>query len=188
MKLPSHPSRRAFTLIELLVVISIIAILATLLFPAVNSALYAARKTQAKNDAMQIATAINAYYSEYGKMPTDTTGDITASQATETIMDALCPPTPSSPPPLNPRGITFLEIPNAKSHKNGRDNNSGPYLDPWGAAYFISLDGNYDGVVKGPSGTSDSVDIRKTAIVWSKGDKGRTKEYQDPSKWIKSYE
>jgi prepilin-type N-terminal cleavage/methylation domain-containing protein len=187
MKVPSVPSRRAFTLIELLVVISIIAILMTLLFPAVGSAINAAKKTQAKNDATQIATAINAFMSEYGKLPTDATGDINASQTTSTIMDALCPPTPSSPPALNPRGITFLEIPKAKNGKNGRED-GGAYLDPWGQAYFISMDGDYDGVVKGPSGTGASEDIRKTAIVWSKGDPNRIKDYASPEKWIKSWE
>ncbi len=190
MKLPSASSRRAFTLIELLVVISIIAILMTLLFPAASSAINAAKKTQAKNDATQIATAINAYMSEYGKLPIEGTGDINGSQATDKIMDALCPPNPNSPPDLNPRGITFLEIPKAtRDGRNGRvGGTTGPYEDPWGQAYFISLDGDYDGTVQGPSGSSANEDIRKTVIVWSKGDPKRTKEYSDPSKWIKSWE
>ena len=62
-------SRRAaaFTLIELLVVIAIIAILIGLLFPAFRAVQDQARRTQAKNDLTQIVTAVNAYYTEYGK-------------------------------------------------------------------------------------------------------------------------
>src|SRR5438309_11933434 len=59
----------AFTLIELLVVIAIIIILAGLLFPAFSGVQEQARRTQAKNDLTQIVTAVNAYYTEYGKYP-----------------------------------------------------------------------------------------------------------------------
>src|SRR5467141_864193 len=60
---------RAFTLIELLVVITIIVILMGLLFPAFRGVQDQAKKTQAKNDLTQIVTAVNAYYTEYGKYP-----------------------------------------------------------------------------------------------------------------------
>jgi prepilin-type N-terminal cleavage/methylation domain-containing protein len=59
----------AFTLIELLIVIAIIAVLAGLLMPAASSALNTAKKTTTKNQAVQIATAITAYETEYGKLP-----------------------------------------------------------------------------------------------------------------------
>src|SRR5213083_1421074 len=61
--------RAAFTLIELLVVIAIIAILIGLLFPAFSAVQNQAKRTQAKNDLTQIVTALNAYYTEYGKYP-----------------------------------------------------------------------------------------------------------------------
>src|SRR3954465_3132550 len=59
----------AFTLIELLVVIVIIAVLAGLAFPVFQSIQNSAKKTQAKNDLTQIVTAVNAFYTEYGKYP-----------------------------------------------------------------------------------------------------------------------
>ena len=59
----------AFTLIELLVVITIIVVLLGLLFPAFQGVQNQARKTQAKNDLTQIVTAVNAFYTEYGKYP-----------------------------------------------------------------------------------------------------------------------
>src|SRR6266513_2474218 len=63
----------AFTLIELLVVISIIAILIGLLFPAFKGVQDQARKVQTKNDLTQIVTAVNAFYTEYGRYPVSST-------------------------------------------------------------------------------------------------------------------
>src|SRR5437773_4421839 len=63
----SSLNAHAFTLIELLVVIAVIAILVGLLFPAFSAVQNQARRTQAKNDLTQIVTAVNAFYTEYGK-------------------------------------------------------------------------------------------------------------------------
>src|SRR5438105_1714763 len=65
--LPRH--LQAFTLIELLVVIVIIAVLMGVAFPVFQSVQNQAKKTQAKNDLTQIVTAVNAFYTEYGKYP-----------------------------------------------------------------------------------------------------------------------
>src|SRR5947208_5938979 len=60
---------QAFTLIELLVVIAIIAVLLGLAFPVFQGVLDRAKKVQTKNDLTQIVTAVNAFYTEYGKYP-----------------------------------------------------------------------------------------------------------------------
>lgn len=62
--------RSAFTLVELLVVISIIGVLAALLFPAVGGAILGAGEVECQNHLSQLAKVVRAYCAEHqGSFP-----------------------------------------------------------------------------------------------------------------------
>jgi len=181
------PGRRAFTLIELLVVISIIVILMSLGFPLYGVIFDNTRKTQAKNDASQIARSLEAYLAEYGKLPAQGAGNVNSKDLMNTLSAAI------QDDPNNPRNVAFLSVPRAKAHKNGAEPNpdgtySSAYKDPWGNDYEIRIDNegggdSYSGTVQGPNGV-----IHASAIVWSKGNPANAAAFANPAKWAKSWE
>ncbi len=152
-------SSRGFTLIELLIVIAIIGILMALLFPAVGSAIDAARRAQAKNDVTQIATAITAYETEYGRLPGTGTQD-QQIQIGKDLVETLTAISTND----NPRKITFIEINTWKKGKSGT-NSSGDFLDPWGGNYFVKLDYDYDNTLA--SVGTNNTNVRKKVAVWN---------------------
>jgi len=163
----SRKKASAFTLIELLVVIAIIAILMGLLFPAGQSAINAAKKTTAKNQVVQIATAITAYETEYGLLPSNSGTKIGTG-----LVSILCT---SNDTGNNPRGLIFLE---ANAWKNGKGGtNSLGFCDPFSATnvYSVALDTNYSNiqsnVVLGVFGTTN---LTKHIGVWSTPKVGNT--------------
>ncbi len=84
MKNKSIRSRRfraGFTLVELLVVIAIIAILAAMLLPVLSHVKLVAYKNQTRIQVNDIATAIQAYDSAYGRFPVSPAAQAAASQA-----------------------------------------------------------------------------------------------------------
>ena len=184
----------AFTLIELVVVIAIIATLAAFLFPVLQNMLVQAKKTQAKNDVIQIVTAVNAYYTEYGKYPlatsdgsADTRFGLTLTnealfdvlRATGLGRDTVNALDTSGNVNLNLRRIVFISPPDVKSTaspKSGIGTNR-QFYDPWGSTYKIVIDGNYDNqITTNPytdtDGSAGASPLRIGVIAYSYGQNG----------------
>jgi type II secretory pathway pseudopilin PulG len=182
---------RAFTLIEVLVVITIIIILMAFLLPAFRGVQNQAKRTQAKNDLTQIVTAVNAYYTEYGKYPVTTQGDDTQAIFKADNSDVMYTLRAiafgaNASDALNPRKIVFISPPDVKDPTNPRAGvaSTGIYYDPWGkdatkpesGVYHIAMDGNYDGTIANPYGNNNGAGtdpIRQGVIAWSFGSDGK---------------
>lgn len=175
----------------MLVVIAIIAVLMGLAFPAFQSVQNSAKRTQAKNDLVQIVTAVKAYSTEYGKFPLATWEqghDVTFAEDSyqDQIFNVLRangsgrdnPNSASADDNQNPRRITFLSVADAKDAKNPKagivPNNApsrqGMFVDPWGTPYVVKMDGNYDNALNNPYGlNAGSNPLRADVIAWSLG-------------------
>jgi prepilin-type N-terminal cleavage/methylation domain-containing protein len=67
-----------FTLVELLVVISIIGILASIGLVAFRSAQFRSRDAERKSDLKELSNALELFYSDYGKYPSSSGGQLLA--------------------------------------------------------------------------------------------------------------
>jgi prepilin-type N-terminal cleavage/methylation domain-containing protein len=169
----------AFTLIELLVVIVIIAVLMGLAFPVFQSVQNQAKKTQAKNDLTQIVTAVNAFYTEYGKYPTTAASDAAATYGSSNSNKLLFDELRGITNTLNPRQIVFISPADAKDPADPRNGiagstsaSAGQYFDPWGKPYFVSIDWDYDNQVTNPYNANTGAGpakIRQGVLAWSLG-------------------
>lgn len=166
-------SFRALTVFEALVILAILVILFMLLFPAVTVGPGNSEKTQAKNDATQIATAAMAFETEYGRLPGTNSGTVGG----ETLAALM-----GSNSLINPRNIVFIEINAAKKGKSGIRN--GTFVDPWGGTYQIAYaSGTNDWVIAG----TNRIKVNKKVAVWTDPSLGREEWSWNPPKKSRRY-
>jgi len=158
-------SSKRFTLIELLVVIAIIVILAGLVFPALGTVRNNAKKSKASSECQGLKAAIVLYESEFSCWPVNMTAD---GVVTDSDYISMCKILTGN----NGKKMVFYEV------GMGYDESKG-FLDPWGRAYEVALDADYDGkitaskvpaiqAVNNYSGRSGQ-DLRTRVAVYSRG-------------------
>ena len=112
-------SSRAIPLVEVVVAVAVLLILLSLFFPAAGPGISHSPKAQAKNDVTQIATAVIAFETEYGRLPGTNHGAVGGK-----VLAALM----GSNSMINPREIVFLEVNPVRNGKGGLSN--GVWVDP----------------------------------------------------------
>jgi len=155
----------AFTLIELLTVITIIAILVGLLLVAIPVAKNMVYKAEARNAEGGIITAVNAYYSDYGKYPLGEKtpdpgapadvlfGD--AATSNQVLFDILrnVGPDFSTPNKYNPKATVYYPskvVTDPSAPRSGfATQDAGTvkkdsFVDPWGNEYRVAIDADGD--------------------------------------------
>lgn len=113
--------KKAFTITELLVVILIIAILLSLLFPALSKVRYLTKSKACHNNLRQLALAVQMYSSDYKDLP-----------------DAY--PTESLVPDINlsAKLASYLDSPRPKiGHRIN------PWTCPHDSSFYVSSGGSY---------------------------------------------
>jgi len=187
---PTH--RQAFTLLELLVVITIIAILISLGAAVASKVVIQAKRVEARNAAIQIASAIKAYQTDYGKWPLDLDSDreLTRSELSDLYKILIASPRNDQiVQTWNPRATVFLNAPDATNGRNGLDD-AYVYLDPWGEPFRVILDGEYDNQLSQfPEPFNDTFSenrpLREGVAVFSEGypEDSRRPEVRAISSW-----
>jgi general secretion pathway protein G len=139
MKQDARRRRRGFTIIEVLVIITIMGIIAAVVVPRLFGRIGQSRQAKAKSDASSIATSVQTFLIDMGKLPD--TGELRFLRE-------------------QPSGVTG-------TWQGPYLNNDEALIDPWGNAYMIRVPGekntDFDIVSYGadgqPGGEGEDADI-----------------------------
>lgn len=159
---------KRFTLIEILIVITIIAILAACIYPALMAVQSSSRRTKTETILTGVTTAIKVYKGDYYTLPSVSGSVQEQIGSWSGNIDRMEP---------NATYLTFFDILTYKNHKDGTAGPSGDvknantkakqYLDPpkeyfqvkenkhsvrdgWGRPIVVFLDHDQDGTVEVP--------------------------------------
>jgi prepilin-type N-terminal cleavage/methylation domain-containing protein len=175
-----HPRRRpsGFTLVELLVVISIIAVLAAMAFGAARSAINRAKKLETANNATALYQALDAFNSEYSRLPdVGMQGDemVTEGQSGQDLLRILLGKEETGSTMQNPRQIAFLNAKEGKTkakggliYSKGSGNTIEGFYDAYGQAFRLKFDDDYDDEIQDPL-TPGNIIRGKKVIIYSYG-------------------
>ncbi len=183
-------TKKKFTLIELLVVISIIAVLAGLILPALSKVRTQAKKAKARAQMRSFEIAAKSYESTYG-MTVAATTDVTESDSANSnygkveagsdaykrileVLTCVDYPGTGSEVNINPRNVRFLDVAD-KYETQG-------FKDPWGKEFVLFFDVSYAGFIK-----VGSTKVYRNVALYSFGtnatDNGGAKETGDLLSW-----
>lgn len=187
---PNRRPTRGFTLVELLVVISIIIVLAAMSFGAITIATKKQKAVQTKATVTALAQALDAYYSEYNRMPSvGSSGDemTTEGQAGSELLTILLGKEESSAEMQNPRQIAFLTTNvSTNKRKGGLVYSSGNRVeglyDAWGNALRIKWDDDFDDEIPDPVIQGRIIRQKKFGI-WSWGGDGKFGDNDEVKSW-----
>jgi general secretion pathway protein G len=124
---------RGFTLIELLIVISLIVVLATISLATYRNSVQRGREAVLREDLFRMRDAIDQYYADKGKYPTDLQALVTDQYMREVPVDPISnsrdswQTIPAEPDPTNPSGDPGIF--NVKSGAEGTSLQGQPYSE-----------------------------------------------------------
>ncbi len=160
---------RAFTLLELLVVVAVIAILAALLFPALNRAKSAADSAACRSNLRQLTLGLSMYVQEHRAYPSSS--DFSFGAPAISMAEALQPCTGARWPRQNYYGNEYLGPRKSIWACPGYNRVQGGFFDTtrWGTGYGYNTRGSLPTVddYRGLAGQERIYDTAGSYYHWS---------------------